>query len=108
MPEQLLFVCRRNRWRSPTAEKVYARDPRFQVRSAGLSASAVRRLTARDVTWAARVFVMEAEHRAQLRAAFRGELGARPVHVLEIPDEYGFMDPELIDLIHAGVEAACG
>jgi len=108
MREKLLFVCRRNQWRSPTAEKIYARDPRFAVRSAGLSSSAVRRLGASDVAWAERIFVMESEHKSQLRAAFRDALGPRSVHVLEIPDEYGFMDPELVELIRAGVEAVCG
>ncbi|MDF1798793.1 MAG: phosphotyrosine protein phosphatase [Planctomycetota bacterium] len=108
MPEKLLFVCRRNQWRSPTAEKVYARDPRFDVRSAGLSSSAVRRLTAKDVAWAERIFVMESEHKSQLQAAFRDELGRRPVHVLKIPDEHGFMDPELVEPIRAGVEVAAG
>jgi predicted protein tyrosine phosphatase len=106
--QNLLFVCSRNRWRSPTAERIYAKSERFQVRSRGLSASAVRRLTAADVAWADVVFVMETDHKRQLLQSFREPLGNRPLHVLDIPDEYQFMDPELIDLITTAVHAELG
>lgn len=32
-------------------------------------------------------------------------LGHTPLHVLDIPDDYQFMDPELIDLLQERVEA---
>lgn len=106
--QNLLFVCSRNRWRSPTAERIYARSERFRVRSRGLSASAIRRLTAADLAWANVVFVMETDHKRQLLQSFREALGSRPVHVLNIPDDYQFMDPELIDLITTAVHTALG
>ena len=34
-PTKILFVCSRNRRRSLTAERVFAGDPRWRVRSAG-------------------------------------------------------------------------
>lgn len=105
---KLLFVCSRNRWRSPTAERVFAHSPVFEVRARGLSASAARRLSISDVAWADVIFVMESDHKRQLVRLFRGELAGRPVHVLNIPDDYQLMDPELVDLLTAGVEAALG
>lgn len=102
---RLLFVCSRNRLRSPTAEKIFGRTPGLAVRSRGLSASAVRRLSADDVEWADVIFVMEPDQKKQLLRAFRDQATGRPIQVLDIPDEYGFMDPELVALITAGVEA---
>jgi len=102
----LLFVCSRNRWRSPTAERIYARSERYAVRSRGLSQSAVRRLSAEDVAWADVVFVMESEHKRRLVGQFREVLEDREVIVLDIPDEYRFMDPELVELITSAVDGA--
>jgi predicted protein tyrosine phosphatase len=101
--QKLLFVCGRNKWRSPTAERIFSHSTTLEVRARGLSASAVRRVAASDVSWADVVFVMEPSHKRQLLALFRAELGGRPVHVLDIPDEYQFMDPELVDLLQTGV-----
>jgi len=32
----------------------------------------------------------------------------KPIHVLDIPDEYQYMDPELVDLLKASVESILG
>ena len=108
MPPRLkvLFVCSRNQWRSPTAERVFARDPALAVRSRGVSASAVRRLTGADVAWADVILVMEADHKRQVTKRFRDELADRTIHVLDIPDAYRFMDPELVELLEASVRSA--
>ena len=106
--QNLLFVCSRNRWRSPTAERVFSKSNRFSARSAGLSPSAARRLSRADIAWADVIFVMEAEHRRKLMGSFRNELEGRAVYVLDIPDDYAFMDPELVELVSDGVEAFLG
>jgi len=103
-----LFLCGRNQWRSPTAARIFSRSSAFEVRAAGVSASAVRKVTASDVEWADVIFVMESDHKRQLVRAFRDAIEDRPVHVLDIPDEYRFMDPELVDLLRAGVSALLG
>jgi predicted protein tyrosine phosphatase len=105
---RVLFICSRNQLRSPTAEKIFAESEQLEVRSRGLSASAIRRLTAEDVTWAQVIFVMEPEHKKQLLRAFREEAKLRRIYVLDIPDEFDFMDPELVMLIKAGVRGALG
>lgn len=100
-----LFVCSRNRWRSPTAERVFRNDPRLSVRSCGLSAKSPRTLRAHDLQWADIVFVMEAKHRSRILGEFRNELGKTHLHVLEIPDDYQYMDPQLVELLTDRVEA---
>src|SRR5437764_8640647 len=106
--ERLLFVCSRNQLRSPTGERIFAGSERFEARSRGLRSSAKRQLTAGDVTWAHTIFVMEPEHKRELLRQFREEAKGRTIVVLDIPDDYAFMDPELIDLITAGVRGALG
>jgi predicted protein tyrosine phosphatase len=104
----ILFVCDRNQLRSPTAEKIFSRCEHLEVRSRGLRASANRQLVEDDVLWAEVIFVMEPEHKKQLLRRFRESAGLRQIHVLDIPDEYGFLDPELVMLLTAGVRAVLG
>lgn len=106
--KRVLFVCDRNQLRSPTAEKIFSRCERLEVRSRGLRASANRKLGEDDVSWAEVIFVMEPEHKKQLLRNFREAARQRQIHVLDIPDDYGFMDPELVMLITAGVRAVLG
>nr|WP_233342995.1 hypothetical protein [Hyphomonas sp. Mor2] len=98
-PLRVLFVCSRNQWRSPTAEKVFRKDPALQVRSAGTSRNARRTITITDIRWADLILVMEDKHRARLRAQFRDELRYKRLHSLDIPDLYRFMDPDLIEVL---------
>ena len=101
---RLLFLCSRNQWRSPTAEAVYQNDPRVEVRSAGVSASARQRVTEKLLRWADRVLVMEHAHKRRLREQFPAIAHDLRIEVLDIPDDYPFMDPELITLIRERVE----
>ncbi|MCA9156293.1 MAG: hypothetical protein KDA38_15985 [Planctomycetales bacterium] len=48
---------------------------------------------------------MESKHRAHLLSRFRAAVGETPLHVLEIPDDYRYMDPELMDMIVDRVES---
>ena len=101
----VLFVCSRNQWRSPTAERIFRNDSRMSVRSCGLSDSSPRKLRVADIEWADVVFVMESKHRSRIRESMSQVLGQTPLHVLDIPDDYQFMDPELIDLLQERVES---
>ncbi|WP_218578385.1 hypothetical protein [Vineibacter terrae] len=42
---------------------------------------------------------MEQRHREAIRKRFRKALGSRPVIVLGIPDEFAFMQDELVALL---------
>jgi predicted protein tyrosine phosphatase len=99
----LLFVCSRNRLRSPTAEAVFATEPGVEAASAGLNHDADTPLTPDLVDWADIVFVMERSHRRKLSQRFGRHLGGRRVVCLDIPDRYEFMDLELVRLIEARV-----
>lgn len=101
MKTKLLFLCSRNLWRSPTAESLFRHDPRYEARSAGTENSARIKLTAGHVGWADLIFCMEKKHAVRVTERFASELGDKPLIVLRIPDDYPFMDPELIALLQA-------
>ncbi len=89
--------------RSPTAEQVFARHPGVACASAGLNRDADNPLSAELVEWAEVIFVMEPEHEARLAERFGGLLGGKSVFCLDIADQYAYMDPVLIALLHARV-----
>lgn len=99
----ILFVCSKNQWRSPTGEAIYRQHPFVRARSAGTSAKARHRVSQADIEWADIIFVMETKHRQRLRADFSDIVRHREIHVLGIEDIYQFMAPELIDEIKAAV-----
>ncbi len=92
----VLFVCSRNRLRSPTAEQVFSAWSGVACRSAGVDHDADVPLDAETVRWARLIFVMEKSHLAKLRQRFRAELDGQRVIVLGIPDDYDYMDPALV------------
>jgi predicted protein tyrosine phosphatase len=94
-----LFICSKNRLRSPTAEQVFASWPNVETDSAGLGADADVPLSHEQLRWADIVFVMEKAHRARLSAKFREGLNGKKVICLDIPDDYAFMQPELVALL---------
>ncbi|XHS80528.1 low molecular weight protein tyrosine phosphatase family protein [Burkholderiaceae bacterium UC74_6] len=101
----VLFVCSRNQWRSPTAEQVWRKHPAIAVRSGGTSPNARHPVSATDIAWAQVIFVMEEKHKSRLQASFTRLLENKTIHVLDIPDEYKFMDPELVELLRDSVGA---
>ncbi len=102
-PPHLLFVCSRNRWRSPTAEKLCAGRQDCVARSAGTEPSARVRINADHLRWADLVLCMERKHVRRLREMFPDSLQGKRVVCLDIPDDFGFMDPELVELLAAAL-----
>lgn len=100
---KVLFVCSRNRLRSLTAETIFDGAGGHQVRSAGTAEGARVRVTAGHVGWADLIFVMEKRHLSRLREKLGEAIAAKPVVCLYIPDDYGYMDEELIDRLRGGV-----
>jgi predicted protein tyrosine phosphatase len=100
----VLFVCSRNQWRSPTAEKVFARYPGVSVRSAGTSSNARRHISVEDVRWADLILVMEEKHKSRLVAEFTRLALDKRIHVLDIADDYKYMDTELVQQLKDAVE----
>lgn len=103
---RLLFVCARNRLRSPTAERVFATVPGVEAESAGVAPDAENPAIPEPVAWADVILVMEATHRAKLSRLFPAALRGKRVVCLDIPDDDDFMDPELVRLLRERVGRA--
>jgi len=60
---------------------------------------------AKDLAWADLVLVMENNHRAKLQRLFPQESQDVEIHVLDIPDDYQYMDPDLVAMLRDQIEA---
>jgi len=98
-PRKILFVCSRNRRRSLTAERIFARIPGWEVRSAGTEDSARIKVTEGHLGWADVVVVMEKRHKERLRQKFPELLRQKQYICLFIADDYALMDPGLVVLL---------
>jgi len=99
MTRHVLFVCSQNRLRSLTAEQVFAEWPGIETASAGLKPDADVPVSPELLQWADLIFVMERAHRSRLSSRFRPWLGGKRIVCLDIPDDYDFMAPALVDLL---------
>lgn len=102
-PLRVLFVCRQNRRRSATAERIFSKDPSLDVRSAGTSETALVQVNERMLEWAEVIVTMDAEQNRALERSFPGHAALQRVTCLEIPDHYPFLDPELVRLLEERV-----
>ena len=107
-PLRVLFVCSRNRLRSPTAEAVVADWPGVTAVSAGTAPDADARVSLDLVEWADVVVAFEPRHRRRLAAMFGPTLRDTRVVVLGIPDDYGFMDPALVEALRPPAAGRAG
>ena len=101
--KRALFICTQNRLRSPTAEHVFSTWPHVETDSAGLGADASVHLSSEQLEWANVIFVMEKAHRTKLSGRFKAHLNGKRVICLDIPDDYEYMQPELVQLLLAKV-----
>ena len=84
-------------------EQVFASHPGVECTSAGTNHDADNPLTPELIEWAEIIFVMEETHRNKVTSKFRQYLANKRVICLDIPDEYEYMDTELIRLLKAKV-----
>ncbi|HEY2433173.1 MAG TPA: hypothetical protein VGI12_10920 [Vicinamibacterales bacterium] len=96
---RVLFVCRLNRRRSATAERLFAKDPGLEVRSAGTREDALVRVNERMLEWAEVIFTMDDGQRAALELMFPAHPALGKIVCLDIADIYAFLDPELVALL---------
>ncbi len=76
--------------------------------SAGLNNDATTPVSADLIEWAHIIVVMEKAHRNKLTQKFKNQLKDKKVVVLDIPDEYEYMQPELVQLLKAKVSRYVG
>lgn len=106
--KKLLFLCSQNKLRSPTAEAVFCEYPGFKVESAGLDRTAENPVSTEAIEWADIIFVMEKSHKSKLSKNFQPFLKGKRVICLDIPDEYEYMQADLIDLLKRKVVPLLG
>ena len=83
---------------------MFSDRPGLEVTSAGLNNSATVPVSAELIEWADLIFVMEKNHRDKISKKFKLSLRNKRVICLDIPDEYEYMDQELVALLEARVE----
>jgi predicted protein tyrosine phosphatase len=97
LPLKLLFICSQNKIRSLTAEHMLQGVPGLAVKSAGTEPRSRIRVNEGHIGWADFIFVMEKKHRRILEENFPEALEGKRIICLNIPDEYRYMEPALID-----------
>jgi predicted protein tyrosine phosphatase len=106
--KNILFVCTKNQIRSLTADHIFKNTPGFSVRSAGTASDAQRKINSRDIQWAEIIFVMEKKHQEIVEHKFADQLQSKQLICLNIPDEYGYMEPELVQILKDSIEGYIG
>lgn len=86
-----------------TAEKIFHGFNGYDVRSAGTEESARIKVTEGHIGWADIIFVMEKKHTRRLKEKFSNKLINKPLICLDIPDDYTFMDEDLIEMLKSRV-----
>jgi predicted protein tyrosine phosphatase len=84
--------------RSSTAEAIYAAEG-YSVKSAGTSKNATVTLSNDLIEWADIIFAMEEKHKVILTNHFFDSATDKKIVVLDIPDNYYFMEAGLVKLI---------
>ena len=104
---KILFVCSRNQWRSRTAETIFAKHSKVEVKSAGTAASARIKVSNNLINWADYIMVMEQKHKTILAKRFPQFVQKKCI-VLNIDDQYSYMDPDLVtmleEIVHSFME----
>ncbi|MGC4006432.1 MAG: hypothetical protein QM811_26220 [Pirellulales bacterium] len=99
MTRKLLFICGKNKRRSPTAEHLFASLNEVETASAGVSRDADVFVTPELLAWADLILTMERAHGAKLKKLFNSYLRGKRVVCLNIPDDFEYMAPELVVLL---------
>lgn len=100
----LLFLCSQNKRRSLTAEKLFDGYDGHSARSAGTENNARIKVTAGLIGRADVIFCMEKKHLRRIREKFSEELCGKKIVCLNIPDDFEFMDEELVGILESAVE----
>jgi len=99
----ILFVCSRNKWRSRTAETIFKNNQKHSVKSAGTENDARIKVTEKLISWSDLIFVMEKKHRERLKEKFGSLTDSKEIIILDIQDDYKYMDSELIEILETSV-----
>ena len=96
---RILFVCSENRLRSPTAAEIFNKYDNVVAISAGTNSDAETPVSGDLIEWADAILVMEKSHKIKLSKRFPDLLKDKKLAVLDIPDNYAFMDPRVVRIL---------
>ena len=96
---RILFVCSENRLRSPTAAALFSEYEGVEAISAGTNSDCETPVSGDLIEWSDVVLVMEKSHRNKVAKKFRPLLKDKKIGVLEIPDNFDYMDPDLVRIL---------
>ncbi len=98
--KRVLTVCSANMLRSPTMAHILSADPyNFNTRSAGTRDYALIPVTEDLLMWCHEVVCADTEHALWVRNKMIEWQIDKPIIDLQIPDDYEYRNPELIELI---------
>jgi predicted protein tyrosine phosphatase len=99
--KKVLCVCSAGLLRSPTAAWVLSRDPwNYNTRAVGYNEEyALMVLDAAHLAWADEVCVMDNTQKRVVENMMEEYRLSKPVHVLNVDDDYAYRDPELVELL---------
>lgn len=69
-----------------------------------MSTKGNRQINEKDILWADLIVLMENWHKSKLMAQYRGIVQIPKTEVLNIPDEYKYMDDELIEIMKPQID----
>ena len=97
---KVLCVCSAGLLRSPTLAKILGEEPfNCNTRSAGIDVDhALIPVDEALVAWADIIFCMNAHQKELLLSNHKSLVGAE-VMVLDVPDNFSFMQPELVTIL---------
>ena len=102
--KRVLCVCSAGLLRSPTAAWVLSQEPyNFNTRAVGLVPEfALIPIDPVLIRWADQVVCMTSDQAKKLRTMVDED---KPIVCLNIPDNFGYRDPELVELIKTAYDA---
>ena len=101
----LLFVCSENRLRSPTAEAIFSNYDGINAIGAGTNSDAETTVSGDLIEWADVIFAMEKSHRKKISKKFSALLRNKRLVCLAIPDNFEYMQPELVKILETKVKS---
>ena len=100
----LLFVCTKNKLRSPTGQEVFSKYENINALSAGTNKDSPTPLSGDLIEWANVILPMEDIHKRKITTKYMKLLKHKKIVCLDIPDNYQRMDEELIQILKRKVE----
>ncbi len=95
----ILFVCTENKLKSATAEVVFSSYENVNAIGAGTNNDAETPVSGDLIEWADVILVMEKIHKSKISNRYKDLLKGKKLAVLAIPDNYDYMDSELVSIL---------